>query len=182
MTSPLSIHLSGECGTAEHTQWEGSSVGLPTNLFPRNEASCTGCKSELLVNVCLPALPHPVCEWTPSFKCSLLSDPRGFTQTLLSFRTTKKGGRGDHSPQKENKPVYIDLLPGVYPRATWAPYPHSILLAPDPAPRRPPVAGGCCSSCMRDSFLISTYLGLRAPTLFLICLCGSNKAPPNFSF
>lgn len=117
-----------ECCTAEHAHWEGSSVGLPTNLFPRNEASCTPCKSEL--NVCLPTLPHPVCEWSPSFKCSLLSRHKRFYTDLTEFQDHKeRWERGSHSPE-ENKPVHIDLLPIVYPCSRWAPYRHSWLWTP----------------------------------------------------
>lgn len=163
MISPLRIHLG--VNVAQQSMPIGKEVAwvsLPTYspgmklLVPHANP----------VNVCLPALPHPVCEWTPSFKCSLLSRHKRFYTDFTVSGPQREVGEGDHTPPKENKPVYTDLLPGVYPHARWAPYLHSILLAPDSSR----VAGGCCSSCMRDAFLISTYLGLRAPTLFLICL------------
>lgn len=139
-------------------------MGLPTNLFPRNEASCTPCKSEL--NAYLPALPHPVCEWSPSFKCSLLSRHKRFYTDFTEFQDhEERWERGITLPKGKQTCTYRFA-----PCSLSMFQMGSLLALYTLGSGLSRVAGGCRSSCMRDSFLISSFLGLRAPTLFLICL------------
>lgn len=143
--------------------WERSSVDLPTNLFSRNEASHTRCKSEL--NVCLPAVPHPGCEWNPSFKSSLLSRHKRFYTDFTTFQGHReRWGRGITLPERKTNLSSFALWS--LSMCQMSPLPTLYILVSG----LPRVAGGCQSSCMRDSFLIATFLGLRAPALFLICL------------
>lgn len=132
-------------------------------------------KSEL--NVCLPAVPHPGCEWNPSFKNSLLSRHKRFYTDFTTFQGHReRWGRGITLPERKTNLSSFALWS--LSMCQMSPLPTLYILVSG----LPQVAGGCQSSCMRDSFLIATFLGLRAPALFLICLWGSNTAPPNFSF